>query len=382
MPDYIVKPYDVLFFRGNKSFHFGQWYSQGVFPPYPSTFQGFVRHKILDDHGLINKQGRLTDPEKAKEMIGDDEGLGKINITGPYLMDSETIYFKSPMDLFREGSSYCSAFPLSEETLESDCKLNLSCPNLPEGKLDNLCPPEIISLEELSGYRTSLEGIDVKGSEPVKPEERVGIGMNNDNGNRMVQRRRFYVTPYNRLEKNVGLYCHVSGEKMKDGALKLGSESHLTYVEELSSSFMLEEELAKTRDSLIDNIEETGNFRMILLQPGVFKKGWLPFEQEEVNDLKLKLLFAFTKAPIRISGYSYQKKAADQKGIRLKPLVNTVPAGAVYMFKILNKPGREQIKDFVDSFDNKKIEHRPYSRMGFNHVILGAGRKIKGGEYA
>jgi len=330
----------------------------------------------LDDQGLINDRGKLTNTNRAKEMVGDDEDLGKINITGPYLTDTKTIYFKSPMDLFKKGSSYYSAFPLSDEPLESDIKLDLSCPNLPKGKLDDFYPPELISLEKLAEYRTLLEGIDIKRAGLVETEERVGIGIDfnklRKTKDRVVQKRRFYITPYNRMEENVGLYCHVNTQ-MKDGALKLGSESHLTYVEQLSRSFMLEEELAKTRDSLINNIEETGTFRMVLLQPGIFEKGWLPFENKMVDDLDLKLLFAFTGAPIKLSGYSYQKKAADQEEIKLKLLVNAVPAGAVYMFKILNKPGREQIKDFVDNFDNKKIEYGPYSQMGFNHVIIAVG---------
>ncbi len=124
---------------------------------------------------------------------------------------------------------------------------------------------------------------------------------------------------------------------------------------------------------------------MILLQPGIFKKGWLPFDYNNkdnkiicsINGLQLELLFAFAEAPIKISGYSFAKNSkSTQKNIVLKPIVNAVPAGSVYVFRIKDNVSDNQIEEFINKFDNKKIKNEPYSLMGFNHVILGIGHKI------
>ncbi|NUO10017.1 MAG: hypothetical protein HUU08_15315 [Candidatus Brocadia sp.] len=388
MPDYFVRPCDVLFFRGNKSFHFGEWYSEGIFPPYPSTFQGFVRTKILFDKDLIDALGNAP---KAEEEVGNDTEL-KVDITGPYLMDNKinTFYFKTPADILKrkcEDTYYYSVlgFLKEDNILEGDLEFNLSCPDFPPGKLDNLYPPDLISLDELLKYRTSLEDIPVSEKNIVVTEDRAGIGLDFEKikakNNRGVQEGRFYVTPYNRPKSNIGFYFNVSKD-IKNGTLKLGSESHLVYVQDIKSNNLLEGKLKASRTKLIEGILKTKTFRLILLQPGVFKNGWFPFDYTvngkklivKSHNIEFELLFAFNGAPVKISGYSYAKNTTSlrQGDVKLKSTINAVPAGAVYLFKIING-SENDIKTFVEDFDNKKILYEHYSTMGFNHTILGIG---------
>ncbi|MBT9174942.1 MAG: hypothetical protein DDT22_00608 [candidate division WS2 bacterium] len=393
MPDYIVKPYDVLFFRGNKSFHFGQWYTEGVFPPYPSTFQGFIRSKLLCDNDLIDSSGRLIEDKASeiKNLIGNDDNF-PLNITGPYLINTKTgdIYFKTPADLFRKtaGCDICySAFPSKDTRLESDLEFFLSCPDIPGDKPEKFSPPEYISLQELIQYRTVLTDIKVSPSKLYLTEDRVVIAINDKelaNKNRVVYEGRFCVTPYNRLKNSTGFYCHID-RKIPSGSCKLGSESRLVYIQKLSSDNIVEEWLKKSRDELISEICKTKTFRLVLLQHGIFKNGWLPFEFSTednrlvaaVEGLKIELVFAFTGVPLKISGYSFIKsKSNTQKDITLKPMVNAVSAGSVYMFRIINGCTEENIKAFVEKYDNNKIDHPLYSNMGYNHLILGVGAKL------
>jgi len=388
MPDYTVNPYDVLFFRGNKSFHFGAWRTEGVFPPYPSTFQGFVRSKLLDDYNYIDANGFLINSDEAKKLIGDDKII-TIEIIGPYLIDteSEAVYFKTPSDLFRTAPQcdICySAFPLKDEKFQSDNGFELLCPNIPDGKLDNLYPAEFISLTEICDYRLSLSGIKISEKELCLTEDRVGITLDTDrlnNQNRAVQDKRFYVTPYNRMGDAIGFYFNVN-KPLADGALKLGSESHFVHVNGLIVDNLIEQRLKPSRNELVADIIKTRTFRLILLQHGVFEYGWIPFKQKEGNrfeaaDLTLELLFAFTQPPLPISGYSFvQNSAKKQQGISLKALKSVVPAGAVYMFRISDEVPDGVVRAFVDKYDNRKIENLPHSRMGFNHVILGNGYKL------
>lgn len=392
MPDYLIRPYDVLFFRGNRSFHFGEWRTEGVFPPYPSTFQGFIRNKLLVDAHLIDAQGGLTDADNAKKKIGDDETMG-VDITGPYLMDADTgeVYFRTPSDLFRKtaGCDLCdSAFPVTMEPLPSDYGFDLCCPNIPGGKPDDLYPPEFISVSEICSYRLSPDGIKIPERELWVTEDRVGIALDTAKlrtNNRAVEETKFYTTPYNRLRDHVGFYC-ATDKPLADGSLKLGSESHMVQVRNLAPDSILEQKLRPSREALVSEMIKTRTFRLILLQHGIFAHGWTPFRQKEekknifeADGLNLELLFAFIQPPLKVSGYSFEKntKTTPQQGISLKPMKHAVPAGAVYLFRIADEATESAIKTFVDNYDNGKIEkNTPYAKMGFNHVILGNGRKL------
>jgi len=390
MPDYLITPYDVLFFRGNKSFDFGQWHTEGVFPPYPSTFQGFVRNKMLVDAGLIDYSGKIQDKAQALALIGDDASL-KVSITGPFLMDcsNNEIYFPTPADLYRkkEDESPCrSAGPADNRWLESDLDYSLACGMLPEKKPEKVMPPQYISLSTLSEYRKRIDNITVAPADLTTEENRVGIMLNRDyvsKGQKSVQSERFYVTPYQRMKHHAGLFCHTD-KPLKNGPLKLGSESHLVGVAALTTENKLEDKLAETRENLVAGIIASKTLRIVLLHPGIFPGGWLPFPERvekgillmETDDLLLQLICAYTGAPLRISGYSFEKNR-NGGAVTLKPLINAVPAGAVYMLRIINGTD-EQIKAFIHKYDNRKIPVQTYSAMGFNHVILAVGPNMDG----
>jgi CRISPR type III-B/RAMP module-associated protein Cmr3 len=388
MPDYFVRPYDVLFFRGNKSFYFVEWYSEGVFPPYPSTFQGFVRNKILFDSNLIDATGKLRSVADTEKEVGNDSDLN-LKITGPYLIDAETKvpYFKTPADIFKKDEKvncWHSLLRGIKRGLETDLNFPLSITEHPKEKLDSLCPPEFVSLEGLRQYRMSLDNITIEDKGLFINEDRVVIGFKREKENRSVQDKRFCVTQYKRLRDSIGFYCSVDRE-IDNGALKLGSESHPVYFQKIQDDNLIEKGLKDSRDELIDAILETKTFRIALLQPGVFKNGWFPFDCNDnkscaiVDGLDLKLLFAFTGNPINISGYSFvnSNKSGDQSKISLKRIVKAVPSGSVYLFRIKNGCTKEMIQKFVNRYDNNKIEYIPYNKMGFNHIILAKGPELK-----
>jgi CRISPR type III-B/RAMP module-associated protein Cmr3 len=395
MVEYLAQPYDVLYFRGNKSFYFGEWYSEGVFPPLPTTFQGFVRTKILMDNDLLDSAGYATDRSKVKKLVGDDSTLA-FEITGPFLChrDSGQIYFQTPKDMFRKyaGSHWtvCSVMMDSVQgTLHSDLEFDLACLNVPNEKPEKIQPPPYVSLEELARYRLQMELPMEEKDDLLFTEDRVGIGLDRNKArekSRAVEDGKFFVTPYCRLNDQIGFYFTVSGTgKIKFGALKLGSESHLAKVQAIATieQDRLERELKRTREDLVGAIQRTRTFRLILLQPGIFTSGWKPFETNpnsnpltaEVLGVRLQLLGACVGDPITISGYSYERNVGTtkQKEVRLKPAVCAVPAGSVYLFKIDGSVTMEQIKNLVEALDNKKIEYKPYSQMGFNHTIIACG---------
>ncbi|MDI6808644.1 MAG: type III-B CRISPR module-associated Cmr3 family protein [Candidatus Eisenbacteria bacterium] len=400
MPEYIAEPYDVLYFRGNKSFHFGAWYSEGIFPPVPSTFQGFVRSKLLLDAGKIDASGQAT--ADASALVGNDGTMG-IDVSGPFLCDTETreLYFKRPADVMKErkeDTSYSSVLRDAKdaEPVDSDLDFGIVTISVSNEKLE---PPEFISLSELARYRTELTNLSLAAKDLVFTEDRVGIGLKwakDTAKRRSVEPGRFYVTPYKRLNEKIALWFCVSGEGKavpENGALKLGSESHLVFIkgQTASDESLIEQTLEKSRDNLVEKIQETKTFRLLLLQPGVFEQGWFPLKYTSENgrivatepgaNVKLQLLSACVGAPITISGYSYvsNRGTTRQDNVKLKPSVRAVPAGSVYLFKILEDATSETIEGLVKALDNQKypqkISNEPYSysRMGFNHVILACG---------
>jgi len=399
MHEYIAEPYDVLYFRGNKSFHFGEWYSEGVFPPLPSTFQGFVRTKMLDDMGWLDSSGIVTKPsgDIAKE-VGNDESL-PFEITGPFLGNDNDIYFSNPRDLFRATqaghTTICQSVlnSLHNDT-ESDLDFTFSCAQMPDGKLDKILPPAFISLNELVQYREKMEFCISTKEELLFTEDRVGIGLDKEKKglkNRQVQTSRFYVTPYNRLGDGVGLYFNINIKALMGGTSKLGSESHLVFARKIrgGANSLLEEKLSPQRAQLNESIFKTRTFRLLLLQPGVFGSGWMPFAfdttsrkviaTEPKTRMQLELLSACIGEPFTVSGYSYQsnKETKKQEGVKLKPAVRAVPAGSVYLFKIVGSASDADVQELIAVLDNKKIDNQQFSNMGFNHTIVACGQDIQ-----
>jgi len=392
MNSYTIVPYDVLFFRNNQSFHFGQWYTEGIFPPYPSTFQGFVRHKILRDNDMLDARGKLKDVAKAQGLVGDDATF-PLDIKGPFPVDLNThgIFIQTPLDVLAETkdhASYYSIFPggKPDDIVQSDLEYEFDCHLLPDEKPANLTPPAFMGLEDLSNYRVNVDNFHISGAEIISIEQRVGINHDYEKlneGIRTVQPGKFYVTPCVRMINETGFYCEVDRE-LKDGALKLGGESHPVYVEKATHENRFEETLKQTREILTEKIIGTKTFRIVLLQPGIFPEGWFPFPYNKsvrkiaarVGNLDIELVAAATGAPLKISGYSYAKneKNTDQKTVNLKPMVNAMPAGSVYMFRIVGTSSKQDVEKFVGDFDNRKIPYENYSKMGFNHIIIACGR--------
>ena len=390
---YAVYPYNVLFFRGNKAFHFGEWLTEGVFPPLPSTFQGFVRSKILQDNDLLDEHGRLKmDAEiQSKGLVGDDNE-SNVDIIGPYLryQESGDIFMKTPADIFKQEPGFGSVVSHLGSPIATDLDFNLCSLALPKEKWESVTPPEYISLKDLCKYRLGDMSFRFMEEEFYKTETRTGISLNYGNdGRRQTQEGRYFATPYNRLSDNVSLCFGIQAKNGNDiqlrGTSKIGSESHLVYADPLKDLSM-ENIIHESREQLVNKIEETKTLKMILLQPGIFKKGWFPFEGKtengwltaEVGGLKIKLLFALTGNPLNISGYSYRKNniSTAQKNINVKPNLQAVPTGSVYVFQILNNGNcKSEINAFIEAYDWRKINNEPYSNMGFNQVIMASCEK-------
>lgn len=375
MTTYMAKPYDVLFFRGNKSFDIGVWYSDGAFPPLPSTFQGFVRTALLMDKGLVSADGNLNDIDEAKDLVGDDQELA-FDLEGPYVCDNDQLFVSTPLDLLRNGhKSYLPQLVNTESLTDLGFKLDaLEIKDKPKWTREKI---SIMSKSTLIKYRQA-DSPFVLEEPPVAIEDHVGIQLDyrNESGRKkQAKEGMFYMTPYRRFAENAGLLFSTDCSEKLDGLSgKLGSEGRGANIK--ASSHKID---FKENDQFYEDLAEAKRFKLLLLQPGVFQTGWLPFpgniESEQMilnyDELELKLLFARTGPSLRISGFSYREmKVGDKsgRGFGLKPMLNAVPAGAVYYFEILNPS--EDVPEKLKSLDGSKVQNKPYCQMGFNQVIL------------
>ncbi len=383
MRHYLVRPFDVLYFRGNKAFDFGEWYSEGVFPPYPSTFQGFVRTAILKKQKLVTSSGDLIDEGDASQLVGDDKSL-PFEINGPYLFHLSQFYLTMPFDImpFDRDTDKAKQINLSEQGFLTDMGFKLNYADFREKAKYLHWSKKFCSLEQLNNYR--LKGELEKSSldfeeeaEIVFIEDRIGIQLDyGDNNSKKKQAKKsmFYMTPYMRFDESARLYFNINLDDpdLNEVDNKLGSEGRGAMCEILTGQEMKLE----MNDDFFQEIISSDRkmFKLILLQPGLFEHGWLPFASEEqlvdgykvlnYQGMRLKLIYAKTGGIKKISGMSILQSG-------LKPMLNAVPAGAVYYFEILNPDG--DTANLLKGLDGKKIplSNEFYTNMGFNQVVIG-----------
>ena len=235
------------------------------------------------------------------------------------------------------------------------------------------------SLGQLKKYRDT--GVfEIENKPLFEEEEHIGIRLNYGDDMRVKQTEEglFYLTPYIRFHPESRLYFHIKNNSnhLENITGYLGSERRGVSIEKEITEFDF-----SMKDSFYEKILADKKFKLILLQPGVFDSGWLPFlDNGVINDeqileyknMKFKLIFSRTTAINKISGMSFiEQKNASTKHYGLKSMINAVPAGSVYYFEIIDP--QPEHKAILKELDSHKIPTTgsPYSKMGFNQVVLG-----------
>lgn len=376
---YLVHPLDVLFFRDNKPFDKGTWYSEGMFPPLPSTFQGLIRTTILAKNKFIGDDGKLKDKEAAKKLVGDDVEF-PFDIQGPFVSDGETLFFSTPKDIVLNGDRICSQNKIKQSNVTNDLGIKLNYADKVKQKFVYFDRTGICQ-ENMIQYCKTREFNNLK-TYPCEDENHIGIELEKD---KSTKEHHFYMTKYNRMHENAGLFFSITSTNGTNVADldglhgKLGSESRGVAIRKTDDLLQINEQ----DDDFYNDLVEDGIFKIILLTPGIFDHGWLPFEHKNgkitINhnskSFEIELYYAVNDIPLKISGYSQRKHKDNKRGYGVKKQVKGVPAGSVYYFKInLKDQDKPLVSDWLKSIDNKKIGQNIYSCMGYNHILLG---KIK-----
>lgn len=370
-----VEPIDVLFFRNSKPFNaedspFGETLDM----PYPSTFYGAIRSKILaeqcnDYQRFLNGQAELL-----TDVIGTPEKAGSLKISFFGLLDKQNeALLPLPKDLVvRKNSDDKNILPLKLKLKPDWLAFNLNFNYILSNPFDKkVKTPEkkFITLEQLNWYLNNiLEEGDIKeGSDRIfKKEFRTGIKIDRETAT--VEERKLYRKEVLALDINnkYRFFLKIEGTGgllPKKGLIKLGGESKgASYVEaeEVDSDIKLEED---TKERIL----KSRRFKLYLATPAIFKKGWLPnwldknlHGQLPETKIKVKLLTAAVDRYHTVSGWNMVENE-PKTGYRL------VPAGSVYYFEIIDKDFK--IDDLITELHESNISDiRKEEGFGISYI--------------
>lgn len=407
----IIQPRDTLFFRGGEPFNAGETlFIKSQFPPAPQVMQGFIRSFLLslhganwDDyaHGFCSACG--TDQCPVLHKVGAAGSLSiSLGIRGPFIVrlksgKCDSYLYPLPLDLACDNSGTLKALRpgkpiLSDIGLVRFTEANGAGLKLLKGMwidedalyryLRNDKIPELSSITcSLATRENDLQGHLVEGYGQAGNnqgqrfigyhEPYLGIAVDHKRGSVIegLLYSVFHFRFYEAIEETYALAVALQDipEMLtladEDYAYSLGGERRQVYVKITDYRPFPAKGLAETIDRY------SGNFRMMLLQPALFKSGWLPdgFVKHStdrgitwrgrLNGIECELVSASVGKPVSIGGWNIKAGVS-------RPLYSMVPAASVYYF-ITSAKGEQVVR----ALHNKNIGH--YADLGYGHVIVG-----------
>lgn len=355
-----VSALDTLFFRDGKPFIMGEnHWTDSIFPPSMSTIYGALRTayfsqniEVFEKLQANNELNTDKDPTRKLEIKKLFYRINKSNNAG--------FYYSMPLDLVslknksEEGKKYeekNKKYKVKQLKIRENNYINSNplkyllyydqyIENITDGLIDKYRITDYIK-----GKAKKIEVCKI--SDYFLSEPKVGIGIDKKIGTS--KESRLYRIDLKRL-KDVSLIVEFEGIEIEEkGVIRLGGEGkYVSYSEcgmlrNISNPFdtKLEEYLKNQIDS---------RFKVSLLTPAIFEKGWLPrwinidgytYENEK---FKIRLVAAAVGKHTLIGGFDMAKN-------RPKPMVKAVPSGSTYYFEVL----KGDPKDIIEQFHMKSI---------------------------
>ncbi|PIQ31297.1 MAG: type III-B CRISPR module-associated protein Cmr3 [Zetaproteobacteria bacterium CG_4_9_14_3_um_filter_49_83] len=341
------KPLDSCFFRGAKPFNSGEGgFLDSQFPPTAQTLAGVIRAAIGDAKGVDWEKFRSGQQPEIAELIGkESDHAGQLSFTGPYIFKAGERLYPMPLCLLHsEASGGWTRLIPSQETFKTDMDGMKHLPK-PIKALPGAKPLENAWLDA-GNMQLVLNGDEpasfIKESELFCGEARVGI--ERDNGKRMVNDGMLYFTRHVRLKEDISLGMVVSGadDVMPAGMVRLGGEGRMAHLK-----------VADIVDSrLHGNDGKSDKFVLILLTHGDF------LGKSEPALAGINMISACIGKAVREGGWDYKHN-------RPKPLKSLVPAGSCYFVE-----GDEQA---IRALHGKHIGKR--TAFGYGEIAVGIWRE-------
>jgi CRISPR-associated protein Cmr3 len=374
-----ITPVDVLFLRGNRLFGGAGEHGESQMPPWPSVFFGAMASRILADKGKI---GDITkSPDKAQailnEVAGENYGCTFLSLAG-----KGKTYLPLPYDLVAlQDEGGISLHPVNPCPLPGELRSSNTLPMVPILKTPERKKPIGGIWLDLEGWKRHLAGkiannsFCVNQGELWKVDSRLGIAR--DYSSKTAAEGKIYTTEGVVMREDSSFLVGFDGLNIpKDGLLRLGGDGRGAVIEPCNGVEM-PGDLGKPED-------DWAGFRMILITPGVFPKGWLPPGCEKDKDGKIVLHFNGLKAELKaVTMKSHEVISGwDLANHEPKPARKVVPAGSVYWFECvegslgaLEAIWRNSL--YVTLGNGIDTEFKIRKREGFGRVWFGKWVKSK-----
>jgi len=403
-----IKPLDVLLFRTSKPFGAGESYrAESIFPPTSIPFIGAIRSRaichLMDmqpgsdaEYWQYDEKINNNLPYPIIDEIGTPDDLGPLSFEGPYLSMENTICLTLPKDLMKstnESSEFLSclvpansSWPVISSTPGSfksnlDMILEVSKPN------SEACESGYLTGTNLSNYLLSDLTNDVVYQESLcETEHRLGIALNSD---RSTQTGLIYNVMFNRLNEKACFWIKLTSQHKNEaqllpekGFLSLGGESRAAYFETLQDSQvpapLTQDSKTDINEKLLQAMIGKDKFKLYLISPALFDKGWLPdnidsttYEWQLLPGCTIKLKAAAVGKFISISGWNLVSQMP-------RPMLRAVPPGSVYYFQSSSPFTEKDAHELLEKFHFKtmmtntpRIQSDFYRSAGFGLAAVG-----------
>ena len=361
MKTLFVEPNGVLLFRDGRPFSAGDDHlAVGIFPPNPIPFYGALRSAMLGQHGAIFKQGGFDVGDDAvRKEVGSPASPGTLAITHFSLAQrggkDVRLLFPAPRDVLRHKEEEAGdPVLLCPSSFSIDVRTNLPFSYLRPLWHRRSERDLYTSLEGVLGHHTFYQYL--AGRPPVKAQDepltrqdeaaspRADQAEGYHEANRYYEKEprtsirinergstgegQLFTVEFTRLGEDVGfaLKLEEATTLEEHGMLRLGGEAR-------SATYRPCELPALDPDPLRRQVEASGRFKLVLVTPAAFEKGWIPdgimpeTGHGQLGGCDVRLVGAAVGRYEHLGGWDLAKR-------RPKPTRRAVPAGSVYFFEI------------------------------------------------
>ncbi|MBK1695135.1 type III-B CRISPR module-associated protein Cmr3 [Chromatium weissei] len=359
---YELNPLDTWFFREARGFDTsGSNTLSSLFPPPARTVAGAIRTLIGEQQQVDwNQFTNSNEYAELRQVIGVGDDLGKLKLTGPYLLLNSKRLYPAPLHLLAKENEYRFLEP--GDAVNCDLgKVQLPCI---KQKLTGAKPLEQCWLNAADLQRVligqSPEKV-YKAKDLYAEEPRLGIARNNQQrtgiDGLLYQTR--HLRPHSELAIGIGVKGIPNHCQLKSGIVRLGGEGRASTVR-INDAAKLQ---------IKSPISAGNKLLLMLLTNADFGNQWFPPEfkpiecdgihkwQGMINEVELIIECAVIGKAAREGGWDLVKQQP-------RSVKSLIPAGSVYFCTVVG-----DIKIAIDRLHGQHIGNE--TALGRGELVIG-----------
>lgn len=348
---YIITAYDMLFFGDGRPFSMteSETWTNGIFPPMPSTVYGFLRALYFENNiSSLKEANRKNDP------------TGKLKITHFSLInENDKLLYPIPA-CFLKNDKNLIKLELRKQKLLTSSNYNYKLFARADGKLETLGKKYYLTKQQLELFlenKIPTEFVNIDNY--ITSEDRLGITKNYRTGK--PEHGRLYRMQLNNTSsinnslqefKSISFIVEIDGlDDLPTQIGKLGGEAKAANLTKIKFDKVI---TPKIKDDIAV---------IYFATPGIFKENYYP--ESLFKDYNIDLLFISNEKPLYVSGWDMIKREP-------KTSKRVLPAGSLIFIKFNDKALKEH---FIEMYQGKQLgfskEKDNYTQQGFNQIYIG-----------